>query len=385
MRLLFLNHTSLVSGGERCLLDLLGALGDGIDPLVACPRGPLLDEARALGMNTTPMIGTAGSLRLHPIGTPRALAELGAAAVALRALAARRQIDLVHANSVRSALVASAARHAGGPPLAAFIHDVLPPGRVTDTITATVRSQASLLLANSAFAAERFGIPAGDERLRVVHNPIDLQVFDPARHPRAAARAGLGLGADALVLAVVAQITPWKAQSDAIEILDLLRVERPDATLIVAGEPKFAARSARYDNRSYLAQLHRLAEDRGLGASVRWLGERSDVPAILAAADVLLVPSWEEPFGRIVVEGMAMGCLVAATAVGGPAEIVSDGVDGLLLAPRNPRAWARALLELFERPAAMQAMRAAAPHAAARFDRDSFARAVQAGYAGVRA
>jgi len=113
---------------------------------------------------------------------------------------------------------------------------------------------------------------------------------------------------------------------------------------------------------------------------VRWLGERDDVPAILAAVDVLLVPSWSEPFGRIVVEGMAMGCLVAATAAGGPAEIITDGVDGLLLAPHEPVRWAHALRAAIGDPEATEAIRGAAPAAVARFDRASFARAVLAGY-----
>jgi len=377
---LFLNHTGLVGGAERCLLDLLAELDGDVEPLVACPPGPLLDEVSALGIARRRIIGTAGSLRLHPLGTPRALAELGATAAAVRLLASRRRIDLIHANSLRSALVACAARVAGGPPVAAFVHDVLPAGRAAEASARTVCSQASLLLANSAYAAKSFGIRDDDRRRSIVYNPIDLEAFDPARHPRARARRELGLDADDLVLAIVAQITPWKGQRDAIEILDALRAVRPDARLIVAGETKFVSRATRYDNRAYLSELHRLTDQRGLNDRVRWLGERSDVPAILAGADIVLAPSWQEPFGRIVVEAMAMGCLVAATAVGGPAEVVTDGVDGLLLAPREPGAWARVLAELLDKPGAIDAMRARAPLAARRFDRASFARNVQAGY-----
>ena len=120
--------------------------------------------------------------------------------------------------------------------------------------------------------------------------------------------------------------------------------------------------------------------ERGLERHVLWLGERADVPAILAAVDVLLVPSWEEPFGRVVVEGMAMGCLVAATAVGGPAEVVTGGVDGLLLAPRDPQGWARSLGAILADPDALRGIRLAAPRAAARFGRERFAAAMLDGY-----
>ncbi len=423
MRVLLLNDTSLVSGAERCLLDLLaaiagrdshagvaatgaggdaieplvacppgaladaieplvacppGALADAIEPLVACPPGPLADAVRALGIEVVAIGGTSGSLRLHPFHTPRAIAELSAAALAVRRVAARRGVDLIHANTLRSGLVAAGARRLGGPPFAAFVHDALGDGRPQAAVSRAIRSSASVLFANSAYSAERFGIAPGDPRRRVVFNPIDLAAFDPARHDRAAARERLGLASEDLALAVIGQITPWKGQRDALEILAALRPAHPGARLLIVGEAKFVARATRYDNRAYLAELRALARDREL--PVDWLGERDDVPAILAAIDVVLVPSREEPFGRIVIEAMAMGCLVVATARGGPAEIIAAGVDGLLLEPGTPARWAQAIDAILGDPAEAGAIRRAAPATAARFGRETFARAVLEGW-----
>lgn len=383
MRVLYLNDTSLVSGAERCLLDLLASLDSDIAPIVACPRGPLCDEVAALGVEVVPMPAVSGGLRLHPFHTPRALAQLATAAARLRQLASRRHIDLIHANTLRSGLVAAAVRRAGGPSVAAFIHDALDDGRAARLTSRLIRSQASVLFANSDFSAERFGLERDDPRRRVVYNPIDLAMFDPALHQRPAARADLRVAPDALVFAIVAQITPWKGQREALEILDAVRRHHPRAVLLLVGETKFVARSTRYDNATYFAELQRLVRDRGLEPHVRWLGERSGVEDILAAADILLVPSWAEPFGRVVVEGMAMGCLVAATAVGGPAEVITDGVDGLLLAPRDPSSWAQGLDTIIADPARMQEIRAAGPRAATRFGREPFARAVLDGYRAV--
>src|SRR5207302_5178465 len=97
--------------------------------------------------------------------------------------------------------------------------------------------------------------------------------------------------------------------------------------LLVVGSPKFTSGATRLDNRAYLDELHRLVAELGLDDTVLFLGEREDVPEILAATDLVLVPSWEEPFGRAIVETMAMGVPVIATSIGGPAEIISDGVD----------------------------------------------------------
>jgi glycosyltransferase involved in cell wall biosynthesis len=380
VRVLLLNDTSLISGAERCLLDLLAELGDDVEPLVACPRGPLFDAVAQLGVATVALPPVTGSLRLHPLHTPRALAELGLATARVRRLAARRRIDLIHANTLRSGLVAAAARRAGGPPLAAFVHDALAAGAAARVTSSVIGSQAAVLFANSAYSAERFGLAGDDPRRRVVFNPVDLARFDPVRHDAAAARARLDLGPDDLVLAVIAQVTPWKGQREALQTLDALRRTHPRARLLLVGEAKFVARATRYDNPAYLEELRRLVRDRGLEAHVHWLGERADVAAILAAVDVLLVPSWGEPFGRVVVEGMAMGCLVAATSVGGPAEVIEPGVDGLLLEPRQPQQWADAIAATLGRAGAMQAMRRAAPAAAQRFRRDRFAAAVVEGY-----
>ena len=380
MRVLFLNDTSLISGAERCLLDLLAALDAEVQPLVACPRGPLFDAVVELGVAAVPMSGMTGSMRLHPLHTPRALITLVVAAARVRRLAAGRRIDLIHANSLRSGLVAAAARRAGGPPVAAFIHDAIDRGTAARLTRRVIRSQASVVFANSDYSADCFELHRDDARRRVVFNPIDLAAFDPARHARSGARADLGIAPDDLVLAVIGQVTPWKGQREALETLAAMRGANPHARLLIVGEAKFVARATRYDNKTYLADLRRFVRDRGLEPYVRWLGERDDVPAILAAVDVLLVPSWSEPFGRIVVEGMAMGCLVAATAAGGPAEIITDGVDGLLLAPHEPVRWAHALRAAIGDPEATEAIRGAAPAAVARFDRASFARAVLAGY-----
>jgi len=137
----------------------------------------------------------------------------------------------------------------------------------------------------------------------------------------------------------------------------------------VVGSVKFRSGSTRYRNDAYLASLHDLVEELSLGDRVRFLGEREDVPEILRALDVLLVPSWEEPFGRVVIEAMAMCTPVLATAIGGPTEVISDGVDGLLLPPRDPARWAEAIRLLLADPARRGSMgRAARAKAMQQFD-----------------
>ena len=358
MKVLYVNHTSRISGGERSLLDLLGGLPDAVSPVVACPPGPLADAVRGLGVEWHRLPAIEASLRLHPLHTPAGLAGLGAGAAVVAHLARRVGADLVHANSVRSGLVASLAARLGAPPAIAHVRDCLPPGRGSTLTLRAIVGGASGVLANSQYTAAGVTHAVASEHatVRVVYSPVDTGRFDPDRFEPSEARARLGLPPSAPVLAVVAQMTPWKAQDDAVRILAHVKRRRPDARLLLVGSATFVGRATRYDNQAYVRRLHALIQSHGVGGEVVLLGERVDVPAVLRAVDLLLVPSWEEPFGRTVVEAMAMKVPVVATSVGGPAEIVRAGVDGLVLEPRRPRRWAEAIEPLLDEPARLARM-----------------------------
>lgn len=350
MRVIYANHTAEVSGAERSLLALVGALPDTVQPRLAAPRGRLSGDAERLGIPTTTITGTTGSLRLHPLHTPRALADMSAAALQVSRAARRHRTELVHANSIRAGIVLALARLS---PAATVVHirDCLPPSPVTTATMRLIAATATTLVANSEYTARWVRAAAPGACLEVVHNPVDLERWDPARIDRTRARAALGqAGERGLLLGVVAQLSPWKGQDTAIEALKLLREEDIDAHLLLIGSAKFVARATRFDNESYVAHLRKLVTDAGLDDRVSWLGEREDVPELVRALDVLLLPSWQEPFGRALIEAMALNVPVIATDVGGPAEIIEDGHEGYLVPPREPEAWAQALRRFAEDP-----------------------------------
>jgi glycosyltransferase involved in cell wall biosynthesis len=116
------------------------------------------------------------------------------------------------------------------------------------------------------------------------------------------------------------------------------------------GSPKFTSRAARWDSEAFASRLDRLISSLGVQEEVRFLGERDDVPEVLRAADIALVPSLEEPFGICMIEAMAMELPVLATNVGGPKEVITHGRDGLLLPPREPTTWAAEASRLLRQP-----------------------------------
>jgi glycosyltransferase involved in cell wall biosynthesis len=150
--------------------------------------------------------------------------------------------------------------------------------------------------------------------------------------------------------------------------------------LLLAGQTVFVDRATRYDNRAYLDALLRMIDELGLSDAVSFLGQRDDIPDLLAALDVLLVPSWEEPFGLVMVEAMAAGTPVIATIRGGPAEVIEDGRNGRLIPPHRPELWSKAVTELLSSADRRQRLAQAGRLTARQFDVDNYVAALTAIY-----
>lgn len=198
------------------------------------------------------------------------------------------------------------------------------------------------LLGNSAaVTAQLVEEGAPKDRVHLIHNGIDLARFE-GRRARETVRADLGTAEDAVVLACVANLIPYKGHEDLIDAL--ARVPRAPAwELWCAGR----------DDGIGEALAARAAD---LGGRVKFLGARNDVPDLLAAADLGVLASHEEGFPNAVLEAMASRLPVVATRAGGIPEAVDDGKTGLLVPVRSPAELGAALARLIADPAARRAM-----------------------------
>jgi glycosyltransferase involved in cell wall biosynthesis len=181
----------------------------------------------------------------------------------------------------------------------------------------------------------------------VILNAIDLDKFSPSQASQIASngvRDELGLNRGEFVLGIVGQLTPRKGQLELIEAFAQADLSR--ATLLIVGAPLFNR------DADYAEQLEQEAESRGVARRVRLLGARSDVSAIMHALDLLVVNSTAEPFGLVILEAMACGTPVLATAVDGIPEIVEHGRSGWLVPPgqRDSRLLADAITRLSRDP-----------------------------------
>jgi glycosyltransferase involved in cell wall biosynthesis len=381
VRVLYVSHTGLVSGAERALLDLLDALPNTIHPVVACPRGPLSDALSCRHVEVRDLPEVSGSFRLHPVHSPTLMWQLMMAGLALHRVVRSSRPDVIHANSLRAGLVSAAALASRSAPVIVHAHDILPSTRSGAAVRAALRPSINRLVAVSDYTARSFVDGGFSQPVHMLHNPLDIDRFDPRLRSRADARAELGLEPDQRLLGMVAQVTPWKGQELAIRATAVVRETFPSIKLLIVGEAKFTSTATRFDNAGYLSSLHQLVDELGLQHNVEFMGQRQDVETIMRSLDVSLAPSWEEPFGRAVVEAMAVETPIVATNVGGPPEYINDGVDGFLLPPRDLVAWTDLLTSLLGEPGRRSEMgRRASLKVRALFDRRDYVDKVVAVY-----
>ena len=181
------------------------------------------------------------------------------------------------------------------------------------------------------------------KRITKIYNGItDPGVPDPGTRPRV--RKSLSLGPDIAAIGIVARLDPIKNLPVLIDAMQQLHRQHPQARLLIIGDGPL--REA----------LTRQVATNGLDPVVQFLGTRHDVPDLLSALDLLVLPSSSEGLSMTLIEGSAAGLPLVASDVGGNNELVEDGVNGLLVKPGDSRALATALQQLVGDPVMSQRM-----------------------------
>lgn len=148
---------------------------------------------------------------------------------------------------------------------------------------------------------------------------------------------------DEKVITMIGRIQEWKGQEYFVKAVPLVLKEFRDTYFLIVGNSTFEK-----DN-DYFDRIKRIINDFEVKKNVIITGFREDIPQIVALSDILVHASiTPEPFGLVVVEGMAAGKPVIATNLGGPTEIIKDGQDGLLVPPKNENALAKAMIRLLK-------------------------------------
>jgi glycosyltransferase involved in cell wall biosynthesis len=337
IRLLKIVPTLLCGGTENQAITLARSLHEqGFTLEVACLRrlGPFVKEVSDRGI---PLVE-------YPIPGFYSLRALVQKAKFTRHVV-RRRIDVIHAYSFYGNVFGILpAKLAARPVVIASIRDrgaYLTP--MQRRVQRFVCRFADCVLVN-AEAVKEWLVDDGynPAKIVVIPNGVELSRFASPAAPTAV-RAELGIPESAPVVTVVGRLARLKGLEHFLEAAALLSPRYPDARFVIVGH-------ANPHEKEYESALKEMTDELGLTGRVIFTGLRSDVPALLAASTVAVMPSLNEALSNVLLESMASGAPIVATRVGGTPEAVADGVTGLLVEPGDSQALAASVARLLDDP-----------------------------------
>ena len=356
LRVVYLDHVARLSGGEIALLRLLPHLRRVNAHVILGEEGPLTARLAQAGISVEvlPIAAAARDARKDTVrlagASPAALLATLTYVARLTLRLRQLQPDLVHTNSLKAGVYGSLAANAAGIPVVWHLRDRIAPDYLPRPAVRLVRGlvgrMADGVVANSLATLETLAtrdrldaVEAGARDRGRVHRVIPDSV-EPSPRPRTPDRSATTFG-------VVGRIAPWKGQDLFVRAFAAAFPTGAERAVIV-GAPLFGEEGCERDLRELITRL-------GLAERVELRGFREDVWSELARMDVLVHTSViPEPFGQVVLEGMAAGLPVIAPDEGGPAEVITDGETGRLFTARSVAALAAAMRALAADPQARE-------------------------------
>jgi glycosyltransferase involved in cell wall biosynthesis len=341
LKVVYLDHVARMSGGEIALLRLLPHL-DRVDPhLILAEDGPLVGQMHLAGVSTEvlPFADSARDMHRDEVrgsGVPANVAAATAAYVLKLAWRLRRlQPDLVHANSLKSGVYGSLAARLAGIPMVWHVRDRIAddylPHPAVILIRRMTRHLPAAVVANSQSTMATLGAPRNSTTIYQV-------LPDVLGSPPARERVSGG----PLTYGVVGRLAPWKGQDLFLRAFARAFPASEERGVLVGG--------ALFGEDDYASELPRLAEQLGIADRIELRGHRTDIWSELARLDVLVHTSvTPEPFGQVILEGMAAGVPVIAAGAGGAAEILRHGETGVLYRPSDAAELANAMVRMQDR------------------------------------
>lgn len=327
MRILHINSARSFGGGERHTADLANALARrGHEVFAATPKGaPLACELKRVPSENVFELPLRNALDVQ-------------SAIELARRVREKGIEIIHAHVARDYLLAALASRRSAVPLVLTRHLERPLKSLHKwTLSGVARVIAVSEAVERSLVAQKIFPP---EKIRRIPNGIDVErferrvrSFDIQRFRRLSGIRGR------LVVGLAGELREHKGQEDFIRAAHLIASEFADVDFVIAGEDHSP-------RKEYRAHLERLVHELNLQTRVHFTGWVEDVAALLPALNIFVSSSRVEPFGLVMVEAMAAGLAVVATATGGAREIVEDGVTGKLVAVGDVQALSKAIASL---------------------------------------
>ena len=350
--ILFFDHTAQWSGGEISLFNLVTHIDQTkYRPVVVLfADGPLREKLDEAGIETRVIAldESVSQTRKDEMGA-RSLLKLGQIRAIWKLIRQLRRViraeraRIVYCNSLKSDLIGGVAARLTGVPAIWHVRDRIAndylPAPVVHAFRLAARIIPTHVIAVSGATLETLPKTRGI----AIHNGTVFENFDDLK-------AKSPFADDTPIFGIVGRLTPWKGQHIFLRAAALIHQTMPDARFQIVG-------SALFGEENYERELRELCAQLDLDEAVEWLGFRRDIPQVIAQMDALVHASTTgEPFGQVLIEGMAAARPVIATNGGGVPEIVLDNVTGILVSMGEVEPLAAAMLELWRDPQRAQKM-----------------------------
>jgi len=334
LRILHVSSGNLYGGVETALVNLarFRDLCPSMEPEFAlCFEGRLSQELLETGV------------RVHQLGQARTRNPLSvwSARGRLRALLAKQPFDVVMCHMAWPMAMFGKTVRRSKLPLAFWAHDAAKGKHWLERWARRV--PPDIVIGNSRYTQGTLPLLYPDAPSKIVFYPVmPSQPADP-EGCRAEIRRAAGVGGDTVVIIQVSRMEGWKGHRLHLEALAKLKNDPRWVCWMVGGAQRPA-------EREYMREIEQKALRLGINDRVRFLGQRSDVPSLLAAADIFCQPNLgPEPFGIVFIEALAAGLPIVTTGMGGPKEIVDESC-GIVAPPKNAYQVAAALERLIDSP-----------------------------------
>jgi len=342
--ILFLDTNTEVGGVVTVLTSLLKKLDRGVFKVaVAVQRGgrpekavkdiPDQDVLRiSFGTKTSDVKSPLEKLMHDLIAVPVTLLAI----LRVTRYVQRNNVEVIHtSDKIRSVFVTYVVSLLTGRPFVYHVHC----GCVPNWLNRRALNRAVAIVANSHAMKADYVRTLGPamERIQVVHNGTDTSVEVDGDD----LRDFLGIPQDAVVVGIQSRLAPSKGQDEFLRAAVRVLEQAPDTWFVIAGDD-----SIDDGNRGYRERLKALSASLGIAHRVRFLGFVDEMAPVYRTVDIVVDAAWEEAFGMVVIEPMVFGKPVVATNAGGVPEIIENGVNGLLIPPKNHEVLADAILTL---------------------------------------
>lgn len=345
-RVLYVDHTAELGGGEIAILNLIRNLDrQRVHPVVLLfSDGPLVERLRPYAeTHVLPLEARVAKVTKDSLGT-RSLFKIRSMWIAgrhtLRVIkfARHHRIDLIHTASLKADIIGGVAGRLAGIPVVWHVQDRIEtdylPASVVTAFRVLSRILPTFVIANSGATLETLQLKGKREGRAIAYGTaVENLPVHTLEHQNTSSKDTQR----PVRIGLIGRISPWKGQHIFIEAASMLHDRVPQAQFEIIGAPLFS-------ERSYEQSLHEQCRRLGMKDAVLFTGFVNDVPARIAELDLVVHASTTgEPFGQVIIEGMAAEKPVVATNGGGVPEIVVDGVTGLLVPMGDAPAMAEAI------------------------------------------